>query len=206
MKRERVEELISRSLDDELNDEERHQLAQALANSAEYRELANDLRELVDLAKHDPVPAPTVDLAARLQARVDANYAQRSRIIAFRQRRPSVVALAAAALCAALLGWWWQAAQPATDPNMADLRADLQSAQQQYHTAVSQLEAVARRHLDSLPQDIADDYIDSLAVIDQAINSCETMTMQQPDAFSAYASLERAYHAKADLLQSIMNQ
>ena len=196
--------LLSRSLDEELAPEEQRLLDRALAESPELRELAEDLGRITQI-EPPPLPHHPDRLPAELMARVERQY-----------RRPSLWALltrpalvpAMALLIAALIGWF-AGRGPAAGPEQGDqsaeqLLAEIARTRGEYHGAVVRLEQQAESHLLEIPPELALDYAHNLRILNNAIASCEALVDRYPDQMALHQSLARAYQAKVDLLQQIL--
>ncbi len=212
MNREYLEELLSRSLDEELTGEERKTLDRALAESEAFRLLAQDLRALRELASsEEPQPAPHIRVA--LQERVDRVYGhKRARFLSLLPF-PRLALAFACTLLLALAALLFRSPgpgetrieEPITSTPFAQIRAEVLRTQHQFHQALEKMEIQAIARLQELPPEITLELADQLHVINQAIASAEELADSYPDNYLAYASLSRAYEAKVDLLDKILS-
>ena len=205
MNQEKLADLLSRYLDNELDNQERVILAERLATDPAAKKCFADLQHLQILAG-EPAPKPSVDLQDRLAKRVAEKYAQPSSGLMARIGKFLIIpspALAVAMVAILAVGVW------ALWPNgssfeLDNLQRDVQHAQRDFHAAVVRLENAARDHMNTLPEWLAEDYSENLRLINEAIASCEKLIEEQPGNTEAYATLTLAYQAKIRLLEKIM--
>lgn len=209
MSDEPIHELLSRSLDESLNPQETAKLNEALAASSELRALAEDLRSIRDLAAREPqVPAPP--LSADLLARVEHRYGPaRARIYWLPRLLRHPLALAAACLICLALGYFLAerggpTPRPTEEASLAAIRIEVLQAQEQFHQAVAKMETAAMDRIAGMPPEMAHLFAHNLNIIDQAIRDCESMTDKYLDNHVNYTALARAYQAKVQLLQLIL--
>ena len=212
MNREAYEALISRALDGDLDNEERRHLEMAMEKDPELRELAHDLEQLKRLAS-EPAPPCPASVEMLLQQRVREAYRSgKRRSFRFTPQ----IAMAAAVLVALALGFYFArplfpgtgGQGPGKDPSSQDAYQEkiqaVHLAQATYHKAIKDMEDLALKRLEELPPEIAHDFARNLRTINQAIVDCERLSDEHPEAHMAYASLSRAYRAKVDLLETIL--
>jgi len=205
MRDERILELLSRSLDETLEPADRRTLDEALAESAELREIARDL-ETLRVVTEEPLPECSPRTFEALEARVARRYPPRR----FRLVRGGWLTggLALAALLVlALLGPLSPEPEvpgPAQDPAFADARAEVQAAQSRFHDAIRRMERLAHDRLARMPPALAHGFAENLAVINTAIRDCERMAEEAPGNGPNYLALSRAYEAKVELLEMII--
>ncbi len=212
MKREPIEELLARSLDETLTPSERERLNRGLEASAELRDLETDLRILRKLSTRDRVPETPV-MAPRLQELVDQRYGKRFRVVP-RRFFSSGMAWAALLVVGFGLGIWVSRMEGSPDAGrlsdvanegaLASIRDSVNQTRREYHQAIRQMETLAMQRLEHLPSAISKDLADHLAILDRAIQTCETLVEHHPGAYHAHFSLARAYQAKVDLLEKIL--
>jgi len=202
MNDERILELLSRSSDETLDAQAQQELDAALNSSQELRDLAADLAVLKDLAA-EPAPAcPELDFAP-LSQEVERTLARRHpRLLPGRWAAP---ALALAALL--ILSFIGLVRPPGAQSEPAEfdaIREQVMAAQEEFHTAIARMEAIATTRLSQMPPEIALSYTRNLEVINQAIRDCEMLADQHPGSGLNYAALSQSYGAKIHLLEMII--
>jgi hypothetical protein len=204
-----VHELLSRSLDEPLEPAEAAILEEALARSAELRALREDLVCIKKIAATAPA-AMAPDLPESLAERVAATYAGKSKkVVPFLRLLRHPLTLAAALLVCIGLGYFLVERSDSQPSEVArasydDIRTDVLKAQEQFHQAVAKLEEAAMERIAVMPPDLAHHFAHNLNIIDQAIRDCEKMTDKYLDSHLNYAALAKAYQAKVQLLQLIL--
>ena len=200
----RILELLSRSLDEPLETEERRCLDEALASSAELREIARDLETIREVAA-EPLPECPPHVFGALEARVARRYPRRRLGVLFGRRLAG--GLAAAALLALVL-WTTRAPEsqtgPDRDPDLMDARVEVAAAQARFHEAIARMERLAHARLAEMPSELAHGYAVNLEVINAAIADCERMAAEIPGHAPNYLALSKAYEAKVELLEMII--
>jgi len=209
MSDDKMHELLSRSLDEPLSPEEAALLNTALAASPELRALAADLRSIRELAATEPaVAAPP--LPAALMARVERRYGPARACIFYLPRLlRHPLSLAAACLICLGLGYFLAerdrpAPRPTQEDSLVTIRTEVLQAQEQFHQAVAKMEAAAMDRIAAMPPELAHHFAQNLNIIDQAIRDCENITDKYLDNHVNYTALAKAYKAKVELLQLIM--
>lgn len=209
-----LEELLARSLDGELTPTQQERLSRALEKSSELRELEQELHVLRKWSARDRVPGPPA-LEKKLQALVEQRFGKRPATIP-RRLFYSGMAWAAVLIVGFGLGHWasrlelggrgdsagWLGASD--ERALAFIRASINQTRQEYHGAIQQVEMLALQRLEDLPSRVSQDLLDHLAMLDRAIETCETLVEDYPAAYHAHFSLARAYQAKVDLLGKIL--
>ena len=209
-----IEELIARSIDENLSQKEQTLLDQALADSQELRDLHDDLQRLNTLASLG-VETPNPRMGATLMARVAATYPQKPQapvipFTRFLSPTPAKLALAALLLLAlsALLQPWGQELQ-SSQTQIAHAYGMVLSRQldaaARFHQSTRDLEYRATTRMATLPLETTRNYHQHLDQVNRAIRLCEQSMIKAPINISLQSALQDAYQAKTDLLQVIVS-
>jgi hypothetical protein len=187
---EAVLELISKSLDEPLNEEEQAQLD--LAFSKDHKLI--DLRETLKLnrafclkiSSEPPVLSPLpFPVPAR---RLNHLY--------------PVLSVAAMILLSTFILFFIRGNRNVEQPQALD--AQLISTQKAFEDAIDTLEKRALVRLQELPPDVQKTFKDNLNVINQAIAQCERSFPDINAPYFAYKNLALAYNTKVRLLNQIL--
>lgn len=198
-----LEELLARSIDEKLTQQEQQELDQALYQSTDLMRNQAELALIIDMAAKEPPPCPP-GVFLRLQEQVDQQYARKSRPWYFLPISKPALGIA---LTLALIMAFLVIRQPA--PNLEEslsiekLKMDVAMAQQQYHQAIGNMELVAIKQLENMSPQLAIVYAHNLNELNRAIGQCEALLDNSHDLL-IYQNLNRAYTAKVDLLESIL--
>ena len=90
------------------------------------------------------------------------------------------------------------------DPNIETLQMNVAAAQLQFHQAIAEMETAAVAKLDVMPAQMAVVYAHNLHELNRAIAQCEQLLQKDNDPM-VYGHLGRAYAAKVDLLESLLD-
>jgi hypothetical protein len=207
------EVLIGDAVDATLDGASRQQLDAHLAVCAACRQMAEDFRVIRNssLALERPVPPPQV--WARIAAAVEGRPSPR-RFFGFGLPVwPQLAAAAVGIVLAAGVGWMaWRDLTPTANPGTvivagaADrdpqpMDVELKLAEDQYVSAITGLETIAKTSNTELDPGTADVLQASLTVIDQAIGESRAALEEEPASELAQESLFEALRNKVALLQ-----
>lgn len=193
-----LEALVSKSLDEPLTPQEQAQLDRALAESAELRALAEDLKQIKSLAASPRPPAP----------KLSAAFTQK---VVPQEKRPisplwAGGLLAAAAAMVLFFGPNLPEDQPTVnDLSYAKARQASANLRQDFYVRISQMEHLAVAHLLQLPPEFAGEMGQQLAFINDTIALCEYAVERTQGSKDAHKGLAEAYGAKATLLDTILS-
>lgn len=200
--------LLSKSLDEPLEAGEQAALTAALAESADLRDLADDLAVLKQLAASPRPCAPP--LSPMLTARLPRSRTGKASSVV-RRRHPMRLTLLP--LAAAILWWLWPGTHPIPAPAVpaadalawADARMQAADLRMSFHTAVGPMETLATRRLAGLSPQDASALGRRLTGINHIIAYCERAADRSGTPREAYTGLADAYAAKVALLDVILN-
>lgn len=91
-----------------------------------------------------------------------------------------------------------------SDSPVQQLIGEVMLAQQQYHMAIEELEALAFMRIEELPEELAAVFVDNLAIVNDAISLYESSLIANQTNFLVYDTLSKIYKTKIDLLTSIL--
>lgn len=198
MNQEPIGELLSRSLDEELSNDEQERLQQALAHSGTLRQLQLDLKLLVELAASETPIAPP--LSESLVARV--THARQAR------RQPLIwvpVLLAAATLMLFLASFWKQEQRDFLNENAVSVRQLEHQSSRRYYLAIQGLEGLATYQLTLMPPQMALNYANHLHLINRSLHRSESAMERSNGNAHSHRELAELYIAKLDLLERILS-
>lgn len=207
MTREEVEKLISLDIDGELAPGDKQRLADALAAHEELALLRREL-EAQKQACQTPIPTISPEVLGELETRVHQTYPRKARIISWPTF--SKLAIAAALLLAFLAGYYAPRSHP-QDANIAEVASTDQVADQlflaknEYLAAIEKLERLADSQIEQMPPQVVMQITSNLKEVDRAIAACESFANTYPNQYLAQASLAKAYQAKVDLLETLID-
>ncbi len=211
------EVLIGDAADDAIDEASRQQLDAHLAVCPACRQMAEDFRVIRSSALELEPPLPSPQVWTRIAAAVDGRPSPRGFFGFGMPVWPQLAAAAVAIVVAAGVGWMaWRDLSPVAGPGpgpapiVAVERSDLDPqpvdvelklAEDQYVSAISGLETIAKTSSTELDPDTADVLQANLTVIDQAIGESRAALQEEPASELAQESLFEALRNKVALLQ-----
>ena len=186
-----------------------------LEGCAACRALVADLRTVRAAAFTLDRQQPPADLLARIQARLAAEPAPRSQLLAWPNTRGAWgvwLAAAAALVLTTIVGLMplsRSAGVPTAPPNVPlegsalidSVESDLQAAESHYDRAIQGLEQIAKTESGELDPQVAAVLQKNLQVVDQAIDESRAALKTQPASSRAQDGLFEAMRTKVALLQ-----
>jgi len=198
-----IETMLSMSLDDELDAAQKAELATILEDLPDYRALLAELKAQKAQCEL-PTPEPPDRLYQTLRRRILRTYpAKRRRGFQWQ----TWVGVAAVAVLAFSVGYLVPKPTQA-EVHLADLpqmEQTILNARREFHSAIEQLEELAQAQIAQMPPEVAKRVKANLLIVDNAIRACEDFAQAYPDQYTAYASLAKAYQAKVDLLETLVD-
>lgn len=198
-----IETLISMSLDHELDASQEAELAAIFKAQPEYLALKQEL-EIQKAQCAMPAPEPPGHLYQKTRHKVeDAFPASSQRGIKWQ----AWLAFAAVAILAFSVGYLVPKTpeRPLTMANLPQMEQTLLTARLEFHDAIKQLEELAHAQIAQMPPEVAERVNENLKIVDNAIQACEDFAQAYPGHYAAYASLAKAYQAKVDLLETLVD-
>lgn len=204
MKKEDIYLLISKSVDGDLNPEEKVHLAELMSQDPELVQLEAELRSQKE-ACNTPMPLPSLQLFDKLQSQVERHYPPSKPRFAKQWRGLAVAALVFLAFGAGYFMRPSERMSPETEPlAFNEVNSQVVQTRAAYIDAIERLEQLAAAHIQQMPPEVAIQVDENLKVVNNAIAACEDFARAYPNHHIAYASLAKAYQAKVELLETLV--